>query len=91
MAAGFKTGGRKKGTPNKENKALREMVLQALDEQPGGGVDYLKLQAQENPNSFMTLLGKILPTQVVGDPESPLEVINKVLLVAMAADEHRQD
>jgi hypothetical protein len=72
MAIGKKTGGRKAGTPNKENKALREMILQALDDQPGGGVEYLKIQAQENPNSFMTLLGKVLPTTLAGDPNAPL-------------------
>ena len=64
--------GRPKGALNKENKALREMILQALDEQPGGGVGYLKIQASENPNAFMTLLGKVLPTTLAGDPNAPL-------------------
>lgn len=53
--------------PNKENKALREMILQALDEQKGGGVAYLKEQAASNPNAFLSLLGKVLPTQLAGD------------------------
>lgn len=52
--------------PNKENKALREMILQALDDQPGGGVEYLKIQAASNPNSFMSLLGRVLPTTLTG-------------------------
>lgn len=64
--------GRPKGAANKDNKALREMILQALDEQPGGGVGYLKIQASENPNAFMTLLGKVLPTTLAGDPNAPL-------------------
>lgn len=72
MVVGKKTGGRKAGTPNKENKALREMILQALDEQPGGGVEYLKIQASDNPNAFMTLLGKVLPTTLAGDPNAPI-------------------
>ncbi len=67
MAKGVKTGGRKKGTPNKMTGALKEMILQALDEQPGGGIGYLKLQAQENPNAFMSLLGRVLPMQVTGE------------------------
>lgn len=64
--------GRPKGCLNKANQQLREMILQALDDQPGGGVEYLKIQAQENPNSFMTLLGKVLPTTLAGDPNAPL-------------------
>ena len=38
------------------------MILGALDK--SGGQEYLEKQATENPNAFMTLLGKILPTQV---------------------------
>lgn len=55
--------GRKKGVPNKNTAQLRDMILQALNDQPGGGVAYLKIQAVENPGPFMTLLGKVLPTQ----------------------------
>lgn len=73
-----KTGGRVKGTPNKETKALREMILQALDEQESGGIEYLKIQAKENPTAFMSLLGKVLPTTISGDKENPLTVINEV-------------
>lgn len=72
MALGRKTGGRKKGVQNKENKALREMILQALDEQKGGGVTYLKDQALMNPNAFLSLLGKVLPTTLAGDPNNPV-------------------
>ena len=72
MALGRTTGGRKKGVQNKENKALREMILQALDEQKGGGVAYLKDQALSNPNAFLSLLGKVLPTTLAGDPNNPV-------------------
>jgi hypothetical protein len=61
MAAGVKTGGRQKGTPNKNTADVREMVLRALNK--AGGVDYLARQARENPAPFMTLVGKVLPTQ----------------------------
>lgn len=63
MAKGRKTGGgSRKGCPNKATKALKDMILQALDEV--GGVDYLKRQAEKNPASFMTLIGKVLPQDV---------------------------
>ena len=59
---GKKTGGRKKGTPNKENKALKEMILGALSQV--GGQEYLAEQAQINPGAFMQLIGKVLPTEL---------------------------
>ena len=57
-------GGRPKGSLNKENKALREMILGALDK--CGGEEYLARQAEENPGPFMALLGKVLPTTLDG-------------------------
>ena len=60
-----KTGGRKKGTPNKIPAQVREMILEALDNK--GGVAYLERQADENANAFLTLVGKVLPMQVSGD------------------------
>lgn len=66
-----KTGGRKKGTPNKENKALREMILAALDK--SGGEEYLVKRAKDNPVAFLTLLGKVLPMQVTGKGDGPIE------------------
>jgi hypothetical protein len=67
--------GRPKGSPNKLTKALKEMILLALDEaHPEGAVEYLKQQAQTNPNAFLTLVGKVLPMTVAGDPENPVGV-----------------
>lgn len=68
--------GRPKGVPNKQNAALKDMILQALDEaSPGGGVAYLKQQAQDNPASFLTLVGKVLPMTVTGHDGGTLRVI----------------
>jgi len=61
-------GGRQKGTPNKLNADVKGMILEALN--GVGGVRYLQRQADENPTAFMTLVGKVLPTQVnLGDHE----------------------
>jgi len=57
-----KTGGRQKGTPNKVSSKLRDDVLEALSQ--SGGVEYLKEQAKENPTSFMSLIGRMLPKDV---------------------------
>lgn len=54
--------GRKKGVPNKTTQALKDMILTALSE--AGGVQYLLVQAHDNPNAFMTLVGKVLPLDV---------------------------
>lgn len=62
--------GRKKGSVNKTTATLKEMILAALDKK--GGIDYLVKQAEASPAAFMTLLGKVLPTQIQGDPEHPL-------------------
>lgn len=72
MAAGRKTGGRQKGSPNKLTKQLKDMILEALDE--SGGVEYLKQTAIDHPTAFLTLVGKVLPLQVTGEGGGPLTV-----------------
>lgn len=62
--------GRKKGVPNKTTGAVKDMILQALTNK--GGVKYLEKQADSNPTAFMTLVGKVLPLQLSGDPNAPL-------------------
>mgnify|MGYP003522341225 FL=1 len=76
MAKGVKTGGRKSGTPNKVSAELKDMILTALDD--AGGVTYLQSVASSHPAAFLSLVGKVLPMQVSGDPENPLfpRVIN---------------
>lgn len=64
-------GGRKKGSQNKIPKQLKEMILGALDS--AGGENYLIAQAKENPTAFLTLIGKVLPTTLAGDPNNPIK------------------
>jgi len=71
--------GRVKGVPNKVTKAVKEMVLAALDK--AGGEYYLLEQSEKNPTAFLTLVGKVLPLQVTGDPDNPL-VVHRIELVA---------
>ena len=71
-AGGAKTGGRKKGVPNKLTQSVRESILAAFDQ--SGGVDYLVRQADENPVAFMSLLGKVLPMQVTGENGSAIMI-----------------
>lgn len=69
-----KTGGRKKGTPNKTTALLKDAILIAArraggaedDKDDEGLISYLSTQAKDNPTGFMPLLGKVLPMQVSG-------------------------
>ena len=62
--------GRKKGVPNKITGDVKAMILAALED--AGGAAYLLSQARDNPNAFLTLVGKVLLMTVVGDPNNPL-------------------
>ena len=59
--------GRKPGVPNKISVDLKAMILGALDK--AGGLDYLAEQATKSPGAFLTLIGKVLPTQLQGTGE----------------------
>jgi hypothetical protein len=59
--------GRPKGSANKLTADIKQMLMEALDE--SGGKDYFVEQAKKNPAAFMTLIGKVLPTQVSGTLE----------------------
>ena len=65
-----KTGGRRKGTPNKLTVDLKEMILGALNAK--GGQRYLEQQATENPVAFLVLVGKILPLTLQGNSQQPI-------------------
>ena len=61
---GLRAGaGRPRGSKNKISLALKEMILESLDEV--GGVQYLKRLAIENSSAYASLLGKVLPSTLV--------------------------
>jgi len=76
-----KTGGRKKGAPNKLSGQVKEMILAALDEE--GGVTYLRQQARDNPTAFLTLVGKVLPLTLAGDRDNPVETVTRYTLAPL--------
>ena len=84
MAKGQKTGGRKKGTPNRVTADLKGAILESLTY--AGGVEYLVQQARDNPSSYMTLIGKVLPLTVVGDPLNPLKSAITVKFTGAVSD-----
>ena len=83
MVAGFKTGGRSAGTPNKVTASVREAVLGALEE--AGGAKYLLGVARENPQVFCALLGKLLPSEITGKDGGSVELQVQAQINAGAA------
>jgi hypothetical protein len=76
--------GRPKGAKNKNTAAVKDMILTALSNV--GGIQYLERQAEENPTAFMTLVGKVMPTQVTGDEENPLRMVSEIVLRGIRSD-----
>lgn len=81
--------GRPPGLPNKVTAALKDMILQALDD--AGGVEYLRTQAEENPQAFLTLVGKVLPMQVTGGDGGPLTIVLSTGVPRQKPDEASAD
>lgn len=81
--------GRIRGSTNKTTKQLREMILGALEAAGGkkGGQEYLRKQAIKQPVAFMTLLGKILPTQITGAGGGPIRIADEAALAKLAPSE----
>lgn len=75
-AKGTRPAGRQKGTPNKLTGEVKAMILAALDQ--AGGVSYLVRQAGETPTAFLSLVGKVLPLQLAGDPNNPIQTITEI-------------
>lgn len=66
--------GRPKGSLDRGNGAIRQMIVEALDRV--GGVEYLVRVAESSPSTFLPLVAKVLPLQVAGDADkNPIRVI----------------
>ncbi len=81
---GKKFGGRAKGTPNHNTAMLKDAILEAarlagndLAGDGAGIVGYLQIQAKTNPGPFLTIMGKVIPTQITGEGDGPLQIIVK--------------
>ncbi len=85
--------GRKKGEPNKITALLKDAILMAATNAGGkdGLVGYLQIQAAANPGPFMGLLGKVLPMQIAGDADNPIQLVNRIERVTIDAADDRQD
>lgn len=84
MAAGRKTGGRVRGTPNKLTASVKEAILAALED--AGGAKYLLGVARENPQVFCALLGKLLPNEITGGNGEALQFQMQMQAAAATLD-----
>lgn len=75
--------GRPKGSTNKITANIKEAIEKAFE--GVGGAEYLMRQAEENPQAFMTLLGKILPAQINADVTSKGQSIGDMQAAVLAA------
>lgn len=69
--------GRPKGSIDKGNALIREMIVEALH--GVGGVGYLQKKAESHPQAFLALIGKVMPIQVEGGTE-PIKHSIRVIL-----------
>ncbi len=85
--------GRKPGSRNMTSQKLKELVFQALEQQEGGAIGYLKTQAVQEPRAFLALIGKLLPTQITGEDGAPVRItqIELVPLVAQQTPDETTD
>lgn len=65
--------GRPPGVKNKLTTSVKEAILEAFNR--AGGADYLVGVAKDDPRTFCTLVGKVIPTEIVGSVNLTLESI----------------
>ncbi len=84
MALGKKTGGRKKGTPNKVQRTVRESLISVYDRL--GGDEAMLAWAAENPEEFYKHWIKMLPTEVKQDVTSSDGTLKPVSIQVVGVD-----
>lgn len=74
--------GRPKGATNKMTRTIKAAIEEAFKKV--GGADYLARMADEQPAAFMTLLGKVLPTQLEhSNPDGSMRQITQIKIVGV--------
>lgn len=66
--------GRPKGSIDKGNALIRELIVEALDNL--GGTDYLEQTAKSHPAAFLSLIGKVMPIQLTGPDGGAIKTDN---------------
>lgn len=69
--------GRPKGSANKTTKAAREAFALAFD--AIGGAKALAKWARDNETEFYKLYARLIPVEVSGDPDTPIQHVHRVI------------
>jgi hypothetical protein len=72
---GERRGGRKKGTPNKATKAVKEALLEALNDGAGATAFFLEMKnskVQAERIAFANICAKLIPAELTGKDGIPL-------------------
>jgi len=59
MARGYKTGGRKQGTPNKMTVEIRDIYKKLIEKNLSNIEDWLQVVSKENPEKALNILIKL--------------------------------
>lgn len=81
-----KTGGRRKGTPNRVSLTLRQAVLDTFERL--GGLRHMVAWAKKNPNDFYRLAARLIPPGVpvlIEGLEGPVADQGAAVIKSMAA------
>ncbi len=65
-----KTGGRKKGTPNKVTKSVKDTVLAVFNELQNDPKANLHEWGKNNPTAFYQIASKLIPTDLKATVEA---------------------
>lgn len=67
--------GRPKGSLDKGNATIRQMIVEALHGL--GGVEYLESTARSHPAAFLSLIGKVMPVEIANPEGESFKTENK--------------
>lgn len=78
MAKGKKTGSWLPGPTNKNTRLVKDVFTAVFSDLQSDPQFSLKKWAKENLTEFYRIAARLIPTQVAGDPDSPIKVDHKI-------------
>lgn len=82
----FKKGnsGKPKGAVNKTTRLVKEVFAETFNELQKDPKVKLTAWAKDNPTEFYKLASKLIPIQIGGDPENPINSIPEIKVYTTA-------
>lgn len=76
-----KVGGKKKGTPNKLTRTVRETLMQVFNELQDDPKVNLLAFGRKYPRDFYALAAKLIPVEITGQVEHTIKGIEEIEIV----------